>query len=134
MNRGTIAAVLLVLASACSSATVFRTETLAPAVGAEVEIRVEALDSGNYLINLSVEHLAPPDRVAQGMTRYVVWITGSDGTPRRVGYVDFDDGDRAGAMTATTTDRNFTVMITAEPDGAVTAPSTSVVAQQEIRL
>lgn len=134
MIRGTMAAFILVLASACSSATVYQTETLAPAVGAEVEIRVEPLDSGNYLVNLSVEHLAPPNRVAEGMTRYVVWITGGDGVPRRVGYLDFDDDDRNGQMSATTTDNTFTITITAEVDGSVTTPSQSIVAQQEIRL
>lgn len=134
MMRGMILVATLGLASACSSATVIRTETLAPAVGAEVEIRVEALDSGNYLVNLSVEHLAPPNRVAEGMTRYVVWITGSDGVPRRVGYLDFNDDDREGSMSATTTDNTFTITVTAEVDGAVTMPSQAIVAQQEVRL
>lgn len=134
MMRGMIFVAMLALASGCSSATVIRTETLAPAVGAEVEIRIEPLDSGNYLVSLSVEHLAPPDRVAAGMTRYVVWMTGGDGVPRRVGYLDFNDNDREGSMSATTTDSQFTITVTAEVDGAVTTPSQAIVVQQDVRL
>ncbi len=50
-------------------------------------------------ITITAEHLAPPGRLQDGGTTYVVWTRKDDGGVwQRVGALDYDEGDRTGGL------------------------------------
>jgi hypothetical protein len=104
--------------------------TLAP--GADGRITVQQVEGGNAMVTLDLDHLAPPSRMEGGATTYVVWFQKEGQAPSRVGQLAYDIGKRTGSMRATTTDRQFAVLVTAESSGAVPAPSAAVIFQKQV--
>ena len=100
------------------------------ATSADGTIEVEKTDQGNYTIVVKLEHLPPPARI--GGQHYVVWLSPTGGQPRKLGTLEFDEDDRTGVMTATTTSPSFDVTVTAEASDAVTVPGNTVVIQQTV--
>jgi len=77
MNRVgllTVVFLFVVLVSTTSSADEFkmRSSPLAPAATATIHANSDR--NGNLDLTLEAKHLAPPDRLAQPHTVYVVWI------------------------------------------------------------
>ena len=100
--------------------------------GADGRITVEKVEGGNAMVTLDLDHLAPPGRMQDGATTYVVWFNKEGRVPSRVGQLAYDSGRRKGTMRATTTDRQFDVVVTAERSGAVHAPSTAVIFEKQV--
>ena len=100
--------------------------------GADGRITVEKVEGGNAMVTLDLDHLAPPSRMQDGATTYVVWFNKEGQTPSRVGQLAYDSAKRTGTMRATTTDRQFAVLVTAERSGAVHAPSTTVIFEKQV--
>ena len=77
----------------------------------------------NKRVLVSVEHLAPPEKVAEGATTYVVWAqpTGAD-TVQNIGALNVDKKLKGTLMTQLPYE-NFKVFITAEPTAQATQPT-----------
>lgn len=90
---------------------------------AEGTVKTSRTDNDNTAIDLEVRHLAPPDRVKQGATTYVVWARPS-GTDKvqNLGALQVDD-NLDGKLETVTPLRRFEVFITAESDPAASSPS-----------
>ena len=103
--------------------------------GADGMIRVEDIAGGNKMVSVDMEHLAPPDRLGEGLTTYVMWFVGEGegAEPAMVSVLEYDPDDRTATGTATTPMQQFEVRITAELSRSVTSPSDVLVAQREIR-
>jgi len=101
--------------------------------GADGRITVQRVEGGNAMVTLDLDHLAPPSRMEEGATTYVVWFNRQGQAPSRVGQLAYDMGKRTGTMRATTTDRQFGVLVTAERSGAVQAPSTVVIFEKQVK-
>jgi hypothetical protein len=97
------------------------------------EIRVEKIDRDQILINITLDHLPPPDQVEPGLTRYVVWFTPVGEPPARQRALDYDAEAEVGRASIPTSLRDFEVWVTAEADEAPARPSTLMVASQNIR-
>lgn len=85
---------------------------------------ISATDDANTKIDLTVEHLASPERVAPGTTVYIVWVLGNDtgAQPQSLGALRVND-DLKGSISAMTPLRAFDLYITAEPSQASTVPT-----------
>jgi outer membrane protein OmpA-like peptidoglycan-associated protein len=82
-------------------------------------------------IHVDVEHLRPAKSIDLAYVTYVLWAISPQGNPKNVGELVNKDGK---ASLHTTTDlQAFALVITAEPDFAVSAPSELVVAQNSVR-
>jgi len=94
-----------------------------PAATGQVDTKVT--DNGNTQFNIKVEHLAPPDRVANGTNSYVVWVRplASDQPPQNMGALQVDPDRLTGRFSGTTPYRQFQLSITAEQDTTTTSPS-----------
>ncbi len=101
------------------------------AAGADGTVVVEELE-GNRMVSVTLEHLPPPDRISEGATVYLVWIQPVGAVPTMAGRLAFDGDDRTGRMRATTTHREFQVIVTAEVDATVASPSDVVVVRQDV--
>jgi hypothetical protein len=126
---------LLALAlTACGGALTFKikgTPKLPDADGKVVA--TVAADQGLTVIDVQLDHLAPPDRIGGASTHYVVWSRRSaDGQYARLGALKYDKNKRTGSLHASAPDTDFVLTITAEPAVTPAAPSVNVVFEQKV--
>jgi hypothetical protein len=114
-------------AAACShmnaQAVKLKPETEGAASIAKGEVRTIDSSNDNKRVWVKIEHLAPPEKVADGATTYVVWAQPEGGaTPQNIGALKVDDELEGSLMTVVPYD-NFRLFITPEPSAQVTEPS-----------
>lgn len=97
------------------------------------DIEIEKIDKGQILINITLDHLPPPERVEPGLTHYVVWFTSIGELPVRQQALDYDAEAQVGGASIPTSLRELEVQITAERGEAPDTPSGLLVASQTIR-
>lgn len=114
-------------AAACShmnaQAVKLKPETDGAASIAKGEVRTIDASNDNTRVWVKIEHLAPPEKVADGATTYVVWAQPNGGeTAQNIGALQVDDKLQGSLMTLVPYD-NFRLFITPEPSAQVTEPS-----------
>ncbi len=104
-----------------------------PAASGQVTVSQESQD--NHIVNVSVQHLAEPEKAFPGTSNYVVWLvpTSAGGNPENVGVLQLD-ADLKGHVQARTPFRSFRVVITAEQRANVTSPSDNRVLTTAVAL
>lgn len=132
--RLTLGSALFVLAfAACSGAqtTPLTPTSLAPAAEGTVETR--RTENKNTEVNLDVEYMAPPNKVASDATVYVVWAQpltpGSE--PQNLGSFVVGD-DRKGSLKTVTPQEKFELIVTPEPVGNVSHPTNEPVLKAKV--
>jgi hypothetical protein len=101
--------------------------------GAEGRVQVETIEGGNNMVTISVQHLAPPERLNQSATRYVLWFRPAGGNWAMESNLQYDPEARTGRATATTPHPQFDVAITAEGSSAANQPGQLIVFRQQVR-
>jgi hypothetical protein len=104
--------------------------------GAEGTVGTGVDANGNTRVTVAVRHLAPPDRLRQGASVYVVWArpTGADAAqqqPQNLGALRVDS-DLRGTLETITPMRDFEIVITAEDSPTTITPSQAQVLRAEI--
>jgi hypothetical protein len=104
-----------------------------PAASGQVTVSQE--NDANHVVNVTVEHLAHPGDAFPGASTYVVWLVpnAEGGHPENVGVLQLDT-DLKGHLQARTPYRSFQVVITAEEQPNVTAPSNDRVLTTSVAL
>jgi hypothetical protein len=129
-----LAAMLLVLATFSCAGSTTRHLNVSPDVpAARGTIKTGTTSNGNTSIELSIEHLAPPERVAADASTYVVWIRGSEPESRiqNLGALRVDDNLQA-SMKALTPLREFDLTVTAERAATVLEPTGKVLLEGHV--
>lgn len=118
-----LAALVLV---GCSSDSHVRLQGGSQVPAAQGDIKLSTGPNANTRIELSVQHLAPPDRVAAGAMVYVVWARPfqQGAMPQNLGALQVND-KLEGTLATVTPLRNFELLITAEQAATVQQPSGS---------
>jgi hypothetical protein len=120
-------AVLLVAVAGCAKSHELRPVDRNPAAVGTIKASADA--NKNTLLDVRVEHLAPPTSLDPTLSTYVVWIRpAAGGEFVNIGQLAMQD-DRSGRLRATTPHPEFDVLVTAEQSGTVKFPSTFVVMQ-----
>ena len=90
---------------------------------AQGAIKMREGKNDNKQLVVQVEHLAPPAKIADGATTYVVWAQ-PEGVkqPQNIGALKVDNKLK-GSLTTVLPYDSFKVFITAEPTPSVTEPS-----------
>jgi hypothetical protein len=131
-----LGALLLLAASgllaACGADGRFVIIGTARAPSASGIVEVDEIDGGSTFVTIHLEHLHPPERLAQGYTTYVVWFEGPVGAPVKAGVLQYDPSARTGDLAETSSSRDFVVKVTVERDENATQPSEIVVASQQV--
>lgn len=121
-----------VLSSGCGGPAVFALTGTARAAGTDGTATVSEIEGGSQMVVVELEHLAPPARLGDGLTTYVVWLQEDGAQPQKAGVLEYDEDDRSGTMRATTPNTTVTLIITAEQNRDVASPSEIVVARHEL--
>lgn len=121
----------LLALSACGGPSEYVIVGTARAAGADGVITVEATESNNML-SIEVENLAPPGRISEGTTVYVVWFKAPTGSPTAQGTLEYDPDDRIGRFTATSPHPELQVIVSAEVDATANSPSEVIILRQDV--
>jgi hypothetical protein len=84
-------------------------------------VSTELDENGNLMVGVTMEHLAPPSRLAPSATAYVVWLDAPGVFIQNVGALKLD-GDRNGTLEFVTRLRVFRVVVTPEAHATVSTP------------
>lgn len=96
-----------------------------PAIpAAESTVTVDTNRNGNTAFDLTVKHLAQPQRVDPNATVYVVWARGNESSQasQNMGALKVDD-NLNGSYSGVTAMREFELFVTAEPSSAASSPT-----------
>ncbi len=113
----------VLLSSTVACATTVQAPTDAPALGSDAKIVVKKNKTGTFTMTIDVQNLAPAPRLDADATAFVVWLVAKDQPAVRAGALAYDEGDRAGALQATSPNAAFTVLITLEKEQSPASPS-----------
>ncbi|HEY8428702.1 MAG TPA: hypothetical protein VIL20_10025 [Sandaracinaceae bacterium] len=100
--------------------------------GAEGTIQVERIEGGNRLVTVTLRHMTPPDRLAPGLTTFIMWFRDPHGRSTKASRLEYDPGSRTARATATTPLTRFALIVTAERDGNAIEPSQNVIFNQRV--
>jgi hypothetical protein len=127
----TFALVLAVNACSGMQKTQLTTTPQNPAAQGQVETR--RTENQNTEVSLEVRHMAPPQKVADDATVYVVWAQplAGDTPPQNMG--SFVVGkDRTGSLRTVTPHERFELLVTPEVKGTVERPTNDPVMKAKI--
>lgn len=104
-----------------------------PAVPAALgEVRSERTDQGNTKVDVEVEHLAPPGRVAPGAQVYIVWAQRDDkSSPQNIGALRVGK-DRKGKLETLTPLDRFDVFVTPESSPNIAHPTNEPIMRSRV--
>lgn len=123
------------LLAGCGGALRFAPHGTPKAPDAEAKITAEVNQSTAITrLSISTEHLAPPDRLADQGTTFVVWARKEDGKEwQRVGALKYNADKRTGDLEdASVPLTAFDLAITVESQAAPPGPSPTIVIFQKI--
>lgn len=105
----------------------------APDADALIEAEV-VKDGGLTHLDVTIKHLAPPERLSAGGTTFVVWARQGDAAPwQRIGALKYDEDDRKGEiLEASVPLTSFSLIISVEKQPAPEKPSSDVVLTQDV--
>lgn len=118
------------LALACGGPAEYQLEGSSTAAGTDGKLEVEEIEGGNNMVTLYLEFLAPPGRLAEGMSSYLLWIQPVNGDAQRAAVLEYDSEERVGTAVATTTETCFDAVVTAEAGRDAATPSTVEIVRQ----
>jgi hypothetical protein len=121
-----------ILSSTAACKTTVNAPTEAPALGSDAKIVVKKNKTGTFSVAIDVQNLAPPARLDADATAFVVWLVPGDQPAVRAGALAYDEGDRAGALEATSPNAAFTVLITLEKEAGPASPSGKSILSQSV--
>lgn len=98
--------------------------TVSPAMpSAEGMVRLGPTTNDNTSIDLTVEHLAKPERLTPPASVYVVWTKPAEAEEaQNIGALKVDE-ELTGRLTTVSPLHSFELFVTAEPNAQVTEPS-----------
>lgn len=99
--------------------------------GSEGKISAREGPNGNTRLDVRLGHLPAPAALSPSLDTFVVWVKPVNGDYVNVGQVAIDK-DREGRLVTTTPHREFSVVVTAEPDATTTSPSGPVMLRGEV--
>jgi len=102
------------------------------AAGLHGSVSVERVEGGQRLVVVQLSKLPAPERVAPGLTEFVVWLRPPSGETVKAGELKYDREHLSGSLFATTTLAAFTVQVTGESDPGARTPGGVLLTERTI--
>lgn len=110
--------------ASCAKKIVFPVSTVLPAAEGVVKIKTDK--NKNYALELTVRHIAGPERLTPGRKCYVVWMETSENGIKNLGQLRISK-KLNGSLETISSFKPTTVFITAEDDASTATPGMDVV-------
>ncbi len=107
-------------------------DTKAPAHAGQAELVLKVDKTGNGEISITLEHLAPPQRIDASLNTYVVWIQSAGKDPHKLGILDYKEKKRVGTLNATYSEDQMKIIVTLEKDSSTDVPTGARVLEQDV--
>lgn len=120
---------LLVFLFGCAQTVAFRGSPEAPAALGEAKVSTDR--NGNTVVEVEVEHLAPPENLSPPKQLYVVWAQTANGRFVNLGQMVVGK-NRVGKFTGVSPLNEFRLVVTAEDVPATVTPSKQEILTTEI--
>ncbi|MCX2573342.1 hypothetical protein [Pedobacter sandarakinus] len=124
-----IALLILLCLSSCSTNLKFLNSTVVPAAKGSVNVSKD--NNGNFKLALKVDNLAEPSRLTPKKTMYVVWMVTAGNVTKNLGRLNSSSGyfssSLEGSLSTVTPFKPEYVFITAENSAAIQYPTGLVV-------
>lgn len=121
------------LLNSCAHSLAFNKSVVVPAATGKVSLKKDR--NKNTIINVSVKHLAAPDRLQPPASAYVVWMETKNNGTRNIGQLrsrkPLFSGALKGKLSTVTAYEPGRFFITAENDPVVSLPSYRTILQTE---
>ncbi len=114
-----ILAVFFIILASCATVTKFPVSPIVPAADGVAKIKKDK--NNNYVIDLSITHLANPGRLNPPRKYYVVWMTTEQGNPINLGMLATNSKSKA-FLRSVTSSRPTQIFVTTENAGNVNWP------------
>ncbi len=114
-------------AASTGCAARYKLDAEAPTHAAQAKLKVKVNRDDLRELKVSVDHLAPPQRLGPQYKAYGVWIRVPGHGTTKVGLLDYNEKRRRGSLEATTPHAKFEVLITLESNTSAAAPSNDVI-------
>lgn len=115
--------------ASCARKLTFGVSPVVPA--AKGSVKIKKSNNGNYLLDVKVMNLAPPNRLTPSKNVYVVWMETTENATKNIGMIKSStsmlSSTLKGNLQATSTSKPTSVYITAEDDGNTQYPGGQVV-------
>ncbi len=111
--------VLILLAVSCSSVTKFPVSSVTPAANITAKKKMDK--NKNYVIEVTAENMASPDRLPSPKKTYVIWIVTKDEGTKNIGQLKIENAKKATLETLSAFEPKE-IIITAEDEGNVSYP------------
>ncbi|HLP03808.1 MAG TPA: hypothetical protein VK152_00120 [Paludibacter sp.] len=111
--------VLMFLVTSCGSTIVFPVSDIEPA--AEINARIKKDKQNNYVISLSANYLASPDRLVPAKKVYVAWLVSKESGTNNIGQLMIKNAKKA-TLEILTPFEPAELFITAEDEGNISTP------------
>lgn len=95
-------------------------------------VSVERVEGGERLVVVELRGLPAPERLAPGLTQFVVWLEAPSGHYVKAGPLRYDREHQSGSLLATTTLPAFTVQVTGERGAGADAPGGVLLTRREV--
>lgn len=125
-----LAGALAVLVSGCASR--FKADAEAPTYAAKAKIVVKTNRDDNRQMTVTLDHLAPPDRIDPNYRAYAVWIRVPGHETTRAGVLKYNSRQRRGKLRATTPHGNFEVIVSLENNPSASTPSADSIVLRKV--
>ncbi|MEM6990150.1 MAG: hypothetical protein AAF721_06625 [Myxococcota bacterium] len=125
-----LVAALAVLTAGCASR--FKSDAEAPTYAAKAKITVKTNRDDNRQMALTIDHLAPPERIDPRFRAYAVWIRVPGHDTTRAGVLKYNSKKRRGKLNATTPHSNFEVIVSLENNPSASAPSPDSIVMRKV--
>ncbi len=121
--KRTLTIAIMVALVSCATTVKFPVSQIAPAAEGQAKIKQDRNE--NYKIELSVKHLAEPERLNPPSNQYIVWTLDENGSYQNIGRI-VPDRRNSASLDATTPFRPVQILITAESMGNPTWPGRQI--------
>ena len=119
--RHLLIVLLLVTLGSCTTSIKFPVSKTVPS--AEGVAKISKDKNGNYQIQLTVKHLANPERLTPPRNQYIVWALSEDAKNQNIGRLSISKS-MAGSLKTSTPFRPVQLFVTAETEGTINRPGT----------
>jgi len=134
VKAGLVALLMVpLLLTSCATSYEMKRAEMVPAAEGSIEAKLG--DNQNVELQLVVDHLAPPDRIAPGASVYIAWATpAAEGSvAQNIGALRLDEKLK-GKLKTVTPHKDFNLTITPEPSATASEPTGPVVLERRITI